>query len=84
MFLFYPKLLLGLKAANHPGLLFIVMEVKIISKVEHNFRWRQLRVIELSSCALRHQNPHAAQLFSLATAAFKNLFFPDYASVGCL
>lgn len=32
----------------------------------------------------RHQNPHAAQLFSLATASFKNLFFPDYASVGCL
>lgn len=40
--------------------------------------------LNFAAVQLRHQTPHAAQLFSLATASFKNLFFPDYASVGCL
>lgn len=40
--------------------------------------------LNLAAVQLRHQTPHAAQLFSLATASSKNLFFPDYASVGCL
>lgn len=42
------------------------------------------KLLNFAAVQLRHQTPHAAQLFSLATASFKNLFFPDYASVGCL
>lgn len=48
----------------------------------------QMEAIEksLNSAAvqLRHQTSRAAPLFSLATASFKNLFFPDCASVDCL
>lgn len=64
-FLFFPKLPLGLQAANHHTLLFIVMEVKIISRVEHNFRWRQLRVIELSSCAAASPKPSCCPIIFL-------------------
>lgn len=65
VFLLCPKLLLGLQAENHPALLFIVMEVKIISRVEHNFRWRQLRVIELSSCAAASPKPSCCPIIFL-------------------
>lgn len=40
--------------------------------------------LNLAAVQLRHQTPRAAQLFSLATASSKNLFFPDYASLGRL
>lgn len=54
----------------------------------HSGTQLQMEAIEkslnLAAVQLHHQTPHAAQLFSLATASSKELFFPDYASVGCL